>query len=205
MNVSVQQGNIVEFEGDAIVNAANVVMLGGGGVDGAIHRAAGPELKACCEKFPEKEPGIRCRTGEAEITAGFNLKATAVIHTVGPIFYDSQNSRDVVHHGELVERRRFRDSRNPAPLTPRDLLKQSIRSCLLLADTYHIKTMAMPAISCGVFGGSIPVFAKVLHEVVNENKWEVDTLTIILFQDWEFAQFSQTWDMLEGKGDLEDV
>ena len=72
---------------DAIVNAANEQLAGGGGVDGAIHEAAGPELLEACQALPEARPGIRCPTGEARITPGFGLPARYVIHTVGPIWH----------------------------------------------------------------------------------------------------------------------
>ena len=80
------QADITTLAVDAIVNAANELMLGGGGVDGAIHDAAGEELFNACLKVPEVRPGVRCPTGEARITPGFRLPAKFVIHTVGPVY-----------------------------------------------------------------------------------------------------------------------
>ena len=89
--MKVVQGDITTLEVDAIVNAANQVMLGGGGVDGAIHRAAGRELYDACQQVPEARPGVRCPTGEARITPGFKLPAKFVIHTVVPVYRDGQH------------------------------------------------------------------------------------------------------------------
>jgi O-acetyl-ADP-ribose deacetylase (regulator of RNase III) len=86
MPIEVVQADITTLDVDAIVNAANERMLGGGGVDGAIHRAAGPELLAACRLVPEVRPGVRCPTGEARLTPGFRLPARSVIHTVGPVW-----------------------------------------------------------------------------------------------------------------------
>src|SRR5918993_3965248 len=83
-SIEVIRADITTLDVDAIVNAANERMLGGGGVDGAIHRAAGPDLLAACRHVPEVRPGVRCPTGEARLTLGFRLPARHVIHTVGP-------------------------------------------------------------------------------------------------------------------------
>ena len=84
--IQIVRGDITKLAVDAIVNAANERMLGGGGVDGAIHRAAGSELLEACRSVPEERPGVRCPTGEARITPGFRLPARFVIYTVGPVW-----------------------------------------------------------------------------------------------------------------------
>lgn len=86
MRIEVIVDDITALQVDAIVNAANETLLGGGGVDGAIHRAAGPGLLAECRALPQLHPGVRCPTGEARITAGHRLPARHVIHTVGPVW-----------------------------------------------------------------------------------------------------------------------
>ena len=83
--LKVHQGDITRLEVDAVVNAANEAMLGGGGVDGAIHGATGPQLLEACRVLPEVRPDVRCPTGDARITPGFALPARYVIHTVGPV------------------------------------------------------------------------------------------------------------------------
>ena len=121
------QGDITTLAVDAIVNAANQVMLGGGGVDGAIHRVAGYELYKACFKVPEVRPGVRCPTGEARITPGFKLPAKFVIHTVGPVYRDGQ-------HGE------------PAKLAA------CYRNSLALAAENGCTSIAFPCISTGIYG-----------------------------------------------------
>ncbi len=90
MKIEVWQGDITTLAVDAIVNAANETLLGGGGVDGAIHRAAGPALLAECEQLPELRPGVRCPTGEVRATGAHALPARHVLHTVGPVWHDGQ-------------------------------------------------------------------------------------------------------------------
>ena len=121
------EGDITRLDVGAIVNAANQRMLGGGGVDGAIHRAAGKELLAACLKVPEVRPGVRCPTGEARITPGFNLPAKHVIHTVGPVYRDGR-------HGESEK------------------LAACYRNALALAAKNGCTSIAFPCISTGVYG-----------------------------------------------------
>lgn len=124
-HISIVQGDITQARVDAIVNAANSRMLGGGGVDGAIHRAAGPELIEACKAVPVVN-GIRCPVGEAKITVAGNLPAKWVIHTVGPQYFNDSN--------------------------PADHLASAYRSSLKLAQDHQCKSIAFPAISCGVYG-----------------------------------------------------
>ncbi len=122
-SVVVSLGNIVTLGADAIVNAANNSLRGGGGVDGAIHQAAGPELLAeCVAKYPEG-----CPTGEARITSGYNLSAKHVIHTVGPI-YGEEGGKEA------------------------QLLASCYTNSLQLAAENGLKLIGFPCISTGVYG-----------------------------------------------------
>ena len=125
--IEIRRGDITAFDVDAIVNAANERMLGGGGVDGAIHRAAGSGLLEECRRLAEVSPGVRCPSGEARLTAGYRLPARFVIHTVGPVWRGGGA-------GEA------------------GLLGSCYRSSLALAVDRGARSIAFPAISCGVFG-----------------------------------------------------
>jgi O-acetyl-ADP-ribose deacetylase len=124
-----RQGDITQLAVDAIVNAANTSLKGGGGVDGAIHRAAGPELLAECRTIGG------CPTGEARLTKGYRLPATYVIHTVGPVY-----------------RGHPRDSR---------LLTDCYTNSLKLAEERKMRSVAFPAVSCGVYGYPIEDACKI--------------------------------------------
>jgi O-acetyl-ADP-ribose deacetylase (regulator of RNase III) len=125
--VDIIEGDITALAVDAIVNAANETLEGGGGVDGAIHRAAGAQLLAACRALPAVRAHVRCPTGEARITPGFKLPAKFVIHTVGPVW----------HGGNRGEP---------------ELLASCYRESLRLAREHQLRCIAFPAISCGVYG-----------------------------------------------------
>jgi len=134
--IEIVTADITTLAVDAIVNAANPRLLGGGGVDGAIHRAAGPDLLAACRAIPEVRPGVRCPTGEARITPGFDLPARHVIHTVGPVWSGGSEGEP-------------------------DLLASCYRGALALAAEHGCESVAFPAISCGVYGYPIVAAAEI--------------------------------------------
>ena len=149
-------GDITGLAVDAIVNAANESLLGGGGVDGAIHRAAGPGLLAECRRLPEVRQGVRCPTGEARITSGHALPARFVIHAVGPVWEGG-------------------DDGEPA------LLAACYRNALRLAREHDVASIAFPAISCGVFGYPRDRAAAIAVATVREVLAEASTPRRVVF------------------------
>jgi O-acetyl-ADP-ribose deacetylase (regulator of RNase III) len=142
--IRVLDGDIATLDVDAVVNAANETLLGGGGVDGALHDAAGPELVAACRRIPEVRPGVRCPTGEARITPGFLLPARHVIHAVGPIWRGGSHGED-------------------------ELLASCYREALALAGENALESVAFPAISCGVYGYPLDRAASVAVRALRES------------------------------------
>ena len=122
--IKIIQGDITKIEVDAIVNAANTSLLGGGGVDGAIHRAGGPEILETCIHIRNTQGG--CKTGEVVITTAGKLKAKYVIHAVGPVWVDGTKNED-------------------------KLLANAYRHSLLKAAEYDCRTVAFPNISTGIY------------------------------------------------------
>jgi O-acetyl-ADP-ribose deacetylase len=161
--LTLTKGDITRVAVDAIVNAANERMLGGSGVDGAIHDAAGPELYEACLAIPEVEEQVRCRRGDARITPGFRLPARFVIHTVGPWYESREHS---------------------API-----LRRAHESCLRLADEHGLGSLAFPAISCGVYGYPAAEGAIVALATCRDWSGHVADVRFVLFDDHTY----QAW------------
>lgn len=155
--IKIIKGDITKLACDVIVNAANSSLLGGGGVDGAIHYAAGPELLAECSTLHG------CRTGEAKITKGYKLPARFVIHTVGPIYCEH------------------------SPVEAEALLTSCYENSLNLAKEKGLKTIAFPLISAGVYGYPQRDAIRVAIETMKLHQDDFDEITLVLFGEREFG------------------
>jgi O-acetyl-ADP-ribose deacetylase (regulator of RNase III) len=166
MRIEIVQTDITGLAVDAVVNAANETLLGGGGVDGAIHRAAGPRLLAACRALAQVRPGVRCPTGEARWTDGFDLPARYVIHTVGPVWHGGGSGEP-------------------------GLLAACYRNSLSLARELDIDSIAFPAISCGVYGYPPSAAARVVVDTLNEERHRspLSRITLCCFGDAVTAAF----------------
>lgn len=142
-NIHHVKGDITKLSVDAIVNAANSSLMGGGGVDGAIHRAAGPELLLACKKIREELYKDGLPTGEAVITEGFNLPSKYVIHTVGPVWQGGNKDED-------------------------KLLAKCYLNSLKLAQKHNLKSIAFPAISTGIYGYPKDLASIVVNRTIND-------------------------------------
>ena len=166
---TVQSGDITAARVDAIVNAANRELLGGGGVDGAIHRAAGPALLRACEELRRTRLPGGLPTGEAVATLGFALPARWVIHTVGPI------------HSQY-------------PDGGTELLRACHLRALRVARELGARTVAFPAISCGVYGwqaaAAAPIAVRAVADVLREFPDDFDEVRFVCFNDAAFEAFA---------------
>jgi O-acetyl-ADP-ribose deacetylase len=159
--IELNQGDITTLAVDAIVNAANQSLLGGGGVDGAIHRAAGPKLLAECRTLGG------CPTGQAKITAGHDLPAKHVIHTVGPVWHGGTRGED-------------------------DLLGSCYRNSLAVAEQHGCRTVAFPSISTGAYGFPIDRASRIaLREIAAFLSMSrvVERVTVVCFAARDLEEY----------------
>ncbi|TNC16925.1 O-acetyl-ADP-ribose deacetylase [Georgenia sp. 311] len=168
MRIEAVRGDITEQDVDAIVNAANSSLMGGGGVDGAIHRAAGPQLLEECMELRRTDLPDGLPVGQAVPTAGYALRAPWVIHTVGP--------------------NRHRGETDPA------LLAACFTSSLDVADAVGARTVAFPAVSAGVYGWDPAEVARVAVDAVRGWTGDVELIRFVLFDDAVLAAFTRALD-----------
>jgi O-acetyl-ADP-ribose deacetylase (regulator of RNase III) len=159
------QGDITRHEADAIVNAANSSLLGGGGVDGAIHRAGGPEILAACREIRRTSHPAGLPTGEAVATTAGALLSRWVIHTVGPVY------------GSVAD--------------PSSLLARCHVSSLAVADNVGARTVAFPAISTGAYGYPLDEAADVAVRSVRDTPTDVEEVRFVLFGSDALAAFER--------------
>ncbi|MCG5262049.1 O-acetyl-ADP-ribose deacetylase [Cupriavidus gilardii] len=166
-HLQVVHGDITRMEVDAIVNAANSGLLGGGGVDGAIHGAGGPAIMAACREIRERQGG--CPTGQAVITTGGLLPAPYVIHAVGPVWRGGNENEDA-------------------------LLASAYRNSIKLAAEHRLRTLAFPNISTGVYGFPRERAADIAIAAVREALAEADTIeqvTFVCFDDENYRLYRE--------------
>ena len=161
--IEILKGDITKLKVDAIVNAANSSLMGGGGVDGAIHRAGGPEILEACRKIVAKQGG--CKTGEAVITTAGQLPSKYVIHTVGPVW----NGGDKNEASKLAD---------------------CYTNSLQLAVDNNCKTIAFPNISTGIYGFPKDQAAKISFKTVSDfisNSNKIEKVIFVCFDDENFS------------------
>jgi O-acetyl-ADP-ribose deacetylase len=172
MKITFVQGDITEQDVDAIVNAANHTLLGGGGVDGAIHRRGGPEILAECQKLREERYTDGLPTGQALATTAGRLKARWVIHTVGPTYAESKDKSQ--------------------------LLADCFRNSLRIADELGAATVAFPAISTGVYRWPVDDAARIAVGTVWSSDTQVDEVRFVLFDKRAYDAFTAQASTSEG-------
>lgn len=163
MKITLLQGDITKIKVNAIVNAANSSLLGGGGVDGAIHRAGGPEILADCRAIRARQG--KCKTGEAVITTAGNLPADKVIHTVGPVWNGGKSDES-------------------------EKLRNCYLNSLRLAAEHNLKSIAFPNISTGIYGYPKPEAAEIAVRTVREADFPtIEEVIFVCFDKENFALY----------------
>ena len=163
--ITLVQGDITRQTADAIVNAANSSLLGGGGVDGAIHRRGGPAILEDCRKLRASHYGKGLATGQAVATTAGDLDARWVIHTVGPVY-----SREEDRSAQLAS---------------------CYRESLRVADELGARTVAFPAVSAGIFGWPMDDAARIAVETVRGTPSAVEEVTFVLFDETAYEAFGR--------------
>jgi O-acetyl-ADP-ribose deacetylase (regulator of RNase III) len=167
------RGDITKQDTQAIVNAANSSLMGGGGVDGAIHRAGGPQILEECKEI-RRSKGL-CNPGEAVITSGGDLKAKYVIHTVGPIWRGGNKDED-------------------------STLQRAYENSLELAVENNIKSISFPSISTGAYGFPLERAAKIalssIRDFVQKNPGKLEEIRMILFTEKDLKTYTKVWETI---------
>lgn len=163
--VTIVQGDITGQGVEAVVNAANSSLLGGGGVDGAIHRKGGPDILAACRDLRASRYGKGLPTGQAVATTAGRLPARWVIHTVGPVWAESEDRSE--------------------------LLASCYRESLRVADELGARTVAFPAVSTGVYGWPLQDGARIAVGTVREADTAVEEVRFVLFDERAYAAFAE--------------
>jgi O-acetyl-ADP-ribose deacetylase (regulator of RNase III) len=171
--LSLIRGDITQQDTEAIVNAANTSLLGGGGVDGAIHQAGGPEILEECKEIRARQGG--CPTGEAVITTGGKLKAKYVIHTVGPVWSGGNQNENL-------------------------FLAHAYRNSLTLAKDKGIKSISFPSISTGAYRFPIHDAARIALSTVRDalKQHDFEEVRFVLFSDRDLKAYEEAWEKISG-------
>jgi len=181
MAIEIVKGDITQQDVDAIVNAAHEALQSGGGVDGAIHRAAGPELLTECKMIPETEPGVRCPMGCARITRGYNLKAKFIIHTVAPRFVGWKSTTPGV----------LEPIYKGAQEGTEEDLERCYVSCLGLALQHDIKSIAFPSLGTGGHAFPIELACPIAIKALKRAEKYFNPFRIVAFDDLTLAEFKK--------------
>ena len=165
IRIAIHEGDITRFSADAIVNAANQTLLGGGGVDGAIHRAGGRDILAECRELRETTLRDGLPTGDAVATTAGLLDARWVIHTVGPVWTPDEDRSE--------------------------LLASCYRRSLDVADSLGAETIAFPAVSAGIYGWPMEDAARIAIDTVRSTRTAVQIATFVLFNRAAYVAFER--------------